>query len=295
MVAVVAPSSPFDPDALEKGLQRLRMAGLEPRHDPGIFAKHRYLAGDDARRLSELQRAIDDPAVRAIWMARGGYGLMRLLGRLDLGRLAQDPKILVGFSDATALHAAFGLAGVTSVHGPMVARLPLEPPRSQERVLAMLTSAEPPAALEGGRSIAAGAAEGRLRGGNLAMLGQLVGTPFMPDFHGAILVLEDVGERPYKLDRLWTHLSLAGALEGVAGVVLGQLTDCEEPGADYTASAVLEELIAALGVPAVAGLTFGHGGENLALPLGTRARIGAGRIEFLEAAVSDARVTGAAA
>jgi muramoyltetrapeptide carboxypeptidase len=277
-VAVVAPSGPFDDAAFQAGLKHLS-ARYQVRLGPHLRDARRYLAGEDADRARDLQDAWDAPDVRAVIAARGGYGFARLLPRLRF----RQPRALVGFSDVTAGHLACQAAGLRSLHAPVVTQLGTQPPELVARVSDALEG-RPLAPLEGTRAVVPGLAEGPLLGGNLMVLSSLVGTPFLPSFAGAVLLLEDVGERPYRLDRTWTQLALAGVLEGVAGVVLGDFTDCEVAGASYTSAQVLDELASALGVPCAAGFPVGHGPLNAAVPLGARVRLDARarRLEFLE-------------
>lgn len=160
-----------------------------------------------------------------------------------------------------------------------------------ERLFALLESTGPAAPLNGETTFVEGTAEGPLLGGNLSLFASLLGTPFMPNLKGAILLFEDVGERPYRLDRLWTHLELAGVFSEVKGIVLGSFTHCEERDADYSSQDVLRELAVATGLPCAAGFPVGHGEVNEPVPLGVRVRLDANattaRLHFLEAAVSE--------
>jgi muramoyltetrapeptide carboxypeptidase len=193
----------------------------------------------------------------------------------------------VGFSDITGLHAALQAAGRVSIHGPVVTQLATQPPGVVERLFRLLEdSAAPPAALAG-TPVVGGVAEGPLLGGNLSLLTRLLGTPWLPDLDGAVLLLEEVSERPYRIDRMWTHLRLAGVFERVRGLALGEFTQCEEPEGDYTLGDVVRDLAAETGLPCVAGLPIGHGAVNVPVALGTRVRLdaGAGTLAFLEPAV----------
>lgn len=279
---VVAPSSPFDPEAFARGLEVLSgRLGLRPRIRPDVTARRAYLAGDDARRLEEWREAVADPDSRAIFVARGGYGAMRILPGIDPAPLLVRPKLLVGFSDDTVIHAVLNRAGLASVHGPVVTQLGRVPEDALVHLEALLSGTAPRAGawevpapgagLVAARSIRAGRATGPLLGGTLAMLAHLQGTPFAPRLDGAILFLEDVGERPYRIDRYLTHLRLSGALDRLAGVAVGQLTGCDEGG--VLAADVVRELVLALGVPAVEGLPAGHEDANFALPLGATATL----------------------
>jgi len=277
-VAVVAPSGPFDEGLFQRGLQLLAER-YQVRPGAHLRASRRYLAGEDAERGADLQAAWDDPEVRAVFAARGGYGFARLLPSL---RWAPD-RTLVGFSDVTAGHLAVQARGFRSLHAPVLTQLGAQP----EAVVARLFDAlegRPLAPLEAARTVVPGTVEGPLLGGNLMVLTSLVGTGRLPSFAGAVLLLEDVGERPYRLDRLWTQCRQAGLFQGLRGVALGDFTDCEERGAAYTCAEVLDELAQALGVPCAAGFPVGHGAVNQPVPLGARVRLDAGarRLDFLE-------------
>ena len=285
-VAVIAPASGFERSAFEAGAavigERYRI-----EHGPGIFERHRYLAGSDERRLAELNVALADPQVRAVFCARGGYGATRLLKRLTGVAPPGSPKALVGFSDITALHLWLQAHGRRSIHGPVLTQLARLPAATAERLFTLLESPAPATPLQGSDTYVRGVAEGVLLGGNLSVLSRMLGTPFLPALDGAILLLEDQGERPYRLDRMWTHLELAGVFARVRGIALGTFTSCEEPQADYRSAEVLRELALATGLPCAAGFPVGHGEVNEPLPLGVRVRLDADtcRLTFLEGAV----------
>jgi muramoyltetrapeptide carboxypeptidase len=281
-VRVVAPSAAFDPDAFERGLAVLSgRLGLRPRLRGDVGSRRAYLAGDDARRAEEWREAVADPEARAIFCARGGYGSMRILPAIDPAPLLARPKLFVGFSDVVAIHSALNRAGLVTLHGPVVTQLGRAPEDALAHLEAILSGRAsspgawappgPGAGLVGTATVRPGRATGTLLGGTLTILSHLCGTPFAPRLEGAILFLEDVGERPYRLDRDLTHLKLAGALDGVAGVALGQFVDCDE--GQVEGLAVVREAVAALGVPVVEGLPAGHADRNLAFPLGARATL----------------------
>ena len=286
-VAVIAPASAFDRPSFEAGLALIG-ARYRAGYGPGVFERQRYLAGDDARRLGELTAALSDPDVRAVFCARGGYGATRLLARLAATGPPGPPKLLVGFSDITSLHLWLQTLGRISVHGPVLTQLGRLPAATCERLFAVLESTSPAPALTGALTYVGGVAEGPLLGGNLSVFTRLIGTPFMPGLDGAILLLEDQGERPYRLDRMWTHLQLAGVFDRVRGIVLGSFTGCEEKDAPYTSTEVLRELARATGLPCAAGFPIGHGELNEPVPLGVRVRLDADArsLTFLEAAVA---------
>jgi muramoyltetrapeptide carboxypeptidase len=281
VVRVIAPASPFDPEMFAHGIVTLRdRLGFTPRHRDDVFTRRRYLAGDDARRQEEWREAVADPEAKAIFCARGGYGAMRVLPAVDPAPLLASPKLLVGFSDVTALHVALNRAGLATVHGPVLTQLGRAPPAALEHLQSLLTQgprpddAGPPApgaGLTGQAVLQPGRVEGPLLGGSLTLLAHLCGTPWQPSLAGAILAIEDVDEKPYRLDRYLTQLRLSGALQGLAGVALGWFADCDGQG--VVGLDVVREFVAGLGVPAVEGLPFGHEDGNLALPLGARATL----------------------
>ncbi len=269
-VSIVAPAGPFEREVFERG-----RAVLASRYTPVVgehlYDKHRYLAGPDEARASDLQRALSSTRENAVFAARGGYGVMRLLTRLDL---RHTRTAVVGFSDLTALHLATQAAGVRSLHAPVVTQLGTQPPEVAERLFSLLEGRDV-APLLGTETFVDGVAEGPLLGGNLSVLTRLLGTPYLPSLAGAVLLLEDVGERPYRLDRMWAHLTLSGALAQVAGIVLGEFSGCEEKDADYTSADVLRELARQTNVPCAAGFAIGHGKVNQPVPLGARVRLDA--------------------
>jgi muramoyltetrapeptide carboxypeptidase len=278
----VAPSSPFDPAAFERGLAVLSgRFGLLPRTRADLTARRAYLAGDDARRAEEWREAVSDPEAKAIFCARGGYGAARILPAVDPAPLLARPKVLVGFSDVTAIHAVLNRAGLATVHGPVVTQLGRAPEDAVRHLEAILFE-DPPrpgawgapapgAGVVAERTVVPGRASGPLLGGTLMILAHLAGTPFAPWLDGAILLLEDVGEKPYRLDRCLTQLRQAGWLDRLAGIAIGQFTGCDD-GAVLAAD-VLREAAAAAGVPTIEGLQVGHVDGNLAVPLGARATL----------------------
>ena len=291
-VTVVAPAGPVERESLEAGL-RVLAGRYEATWDLALLSRARYLAGDDARRAGELCDALGDPLVKGVIAARGGYGSLRLLPRLWPAPLRDGSppghsKLLVGFSDITALHCALQAMGQVSVHGPSVNQLATQPHAVVERFFALLEDAAAPAAGIAGTPLVGGVAEGPLIGGNLSLLTRLLGTPWLPRLDGAILLLEDVTEAPYRLDRMWTHLRLAGVLDRVRGLALGEFTECEDPGAAFSSQDVLWGLAAETGLPCVAGLPIGHGAVNVPVALGTRVRLdgGTGMLSFREPAVT---------
>ncbi len=271
LVAVVAPAFAVPPAALDDGLERLTRMGYAVRLGRHVRARHGYLAGTDDDRVDDLVRAWTDPDVRAIWFARGGYGSARLLDRIPWRRLRGQSKLLVGFSDLTALFApALERTGSRAVYGPVVAELGRRESWDRASLLGALDGRFTPLRFRAGQVLVPGRARGRLLGGNLSVLAHLAGTRWFPDLDGAVLALEDVGEETYRVDRLLTQLRLSGALSRVAAIVLGRFDPParrrfppERPFPD-----VVGEILAPLGVPVVRDLPFGHVPRKRSLLLG---------------------------
>jgi muramoyltetrapeptide carboxypeptidase len=259
---------------------------------PAASYRHGYLAGTDAERLADLQEAFRDPSVAGIWALRGGYGTLRILDRLDLGRQLVDPIPFIGFSDNTSIHVRHAALGVVSFHGPHPGSdFPAETGEAFRRVL---FTPEPPGALTlrpqdpPPRTLVPGRVEAPLVGGNLAILASMCGTRHVLDARGCILFLEDVGEPAYRVDRMLLQLHASGVTEGVVGLALGRFT---EPGDAHGApvAGVLAEFADRLGVPAAADLPFGHIEHNCTLPVGGIALLDsdAPRLVLTEAVVRD--------
>lgn len=276
VVAVAAPASPLEAEALKAGVEVLCGAGYRVKVGQEATTPRPWGQEADAARARALTQAWLDPEITAIIGARGGYGSFKILPSLEIRVLQSRPLRLVGFSDLTAL-LLFAVArlGLVAFHGPTVAQLPLLTEAAREDFFRWLAAPGPEARRFAGLTVLhPGKAAGPLLGGNLTTLCHLVGTPFMPPLQGTILFLEDHNEAPYRLDRLLTHLLMAGALEGVAGVALGAFTGTgAEPGEVHE---VLAHALAPLGVPVLAGLPVGHQPDNFTLPLGVRAVLDSG-------------------
>jgi muramoyltetrapeptide carboxypeptidase len=283
--------------------ETVRAMGLVPKPARHLLQRYGYLAGKDAERAADINAMYADDEVRAVFAVRGGWGCARVLPRLDFKLIRSNPKLLLGFSDITALHLAFAAhAGFATIHGPNAASSWGELSWKSFRSLAFEggtpTYSNPVA--EDDRlvqsrwrtwTIRPGTARGRLLGGNLTVLTALMGTPYLPDFKGAILFLEDTDEAPYRIDRMLTQLALGGVFAKVAGVVFGQCTDCRASGASYggfTLSQVLTQHLQPLGIPAFQGALIGHVANQFSIPVGVPAEIdaAAGTIRILEPAVA---------
>ena len=280
LIALVGPSGPAPREKLEAGIAYLEGRGYRVRPGRHLFERHHYLAGSDAQRAADLRQAFADPGVRAIFCARGGYGTGRLLDRLDYEAIAADPKIVLGFSDTTGLYLALQAhCGLVCFTGGLVSMdlADERDPFTEEWLWRALTHTEPLGALPLGgelKVLRPGRAVGPLRGGCLSLLCSLMGTSYVPDLAGAILLLEDVDEYPYRLDRMLNHLRLAGVLERLSGLVLGQFKDCFTP-EEMVRSPDLEEMVLelteGLDLPVVTGVPYGHFRRRLVLPLGVEA------------------------
>lgn len=300
-IGVIAPSGPALSAPLARGLEALRgvfrvqVAPSAERPQPPPTAP--YLTASDEQRAAETNALLADPDVRAVIMARGGYGLMRILPLLDAAALRADPKPIVGFSDGTALLSWAYAAGVRGLHGEVAVRLGPERPEAIGEVVRALTDPSPlgrmPWQLRGTGD--GPVREARMIPGNLVMASHLVATPWQLPLAGALWFLEEVGERPYEIDRCLTQLALTRQLDEVAGVVIGDLVRCMDPlpgpGADddpASALAVVIERLERFGLPYLHGAHFGHGRYNPPLPFGARCRFDAqaGTVEILDGAVA---------
>lgn len=291
-VALVAAAGPLPEGGVERAMERVASLGWDPV--PGDFCRgrHGYLSGTDDERAADLNRALRDPSIGAVWFLRGGYGTMRILDALDWDALARHPKPLIGFSDNTAVHLAAQRAGVVSFHGPHPHAVHF-PEFARDELLRVLTVPEAAGALpfpRDGRAetVAGGVAEGPLLGGNLSLLSSTLGTPFALRPEGAILFIEEVGEHPYRLDRLLSHLRLAGVLSAVAGIAVGGITESPVMESAPSAEEVVRDALGGLGIPVAARFPVGHVDDNWTLPLGVRARLDAdaGTLALLEPAVA---------
>jgi len=275
-VALVAPAGPLRGDEeFARASSNARALGWEPVVAAHAHARTGYFAGDDATRLRDLTDAMHDRAIDGIWCLRGGYGAMRLLPDIDYDAFARAPKPVLGYSDITALHAALWTrCGVITYHAP-TARQPLTG-FSRDSIARAVTAREDSCGIAAdARIIRPGLAEGRLAGGNLAVLTALCGTRFFPSLAGTILVLEDINEAVYRVDRMLRQLLLAGALDAVSAIAFGHCTSCSEESDDGARGLdeVLGEIADILGVPCIAGIPVGHIPDQWTLPLGAAAEL----------------------
>jgi muramoyltetrapeptide carboxypeptidase len=298
LIGVAAPAGPVDEERVRKGSAELERLGFAVRVGEGVLARRGFTAGPVEVRIQQLHDLVADPDVAAIACARGGAGVMQLLPHLDRDLILQNPKPLVGYSDVTLLHLEMERLGITSLHGPMVARELAEGDDAYDRASLWhaLTGEGAPYASQPDDlvSIASGKGEGVLRGGCLSLLAAASGTPWAlrSTDEPTLLFVEDVDEKPYRVDRMLRQLRASGALQGVTGVVFGDMKGCTPSfHDDYKLEDVLLEALEGLDVPVALGLSSGHTTHpNLTLPLGVRARLecwsGEARFEVLESPVA---------
>ena len=305
-IGIVAPASPpNEPESLRIAIETVESLGFRVKPAPHLFDRAGYLAGEDAARAADLNALFADDEVNAIFCARGGYGASRLLPLLNYEAIRAHPKIILGYSDITALLLAIQhKTGLVTFHGPIAGQSFSAYTLAEfKKVLfspAVPLSLGAAPAFEGGEGrvertnritmLAPGKAQGRLLGGNLSLVAHLTGTPYMPDLAGAILFLEDVGEAAYSIDRMLTQLWLAGSLQQVAGIAFGKFSELRS--SEWVQDRLLEDVLAersrALGIPTISGLMIGHVEDQTILPLGCLAELDAGNcsLRLLEEAVS---------
>jgi muramoyltetrapeptide carboxypeptidase len=283
LVAVIAPCGWVRPELATAVTGALTAWGLRVRVGSNALRRHFYLAGTDEERLADFNEAFRDPSVRAVLCLRGGYGAQRIVDGIDFDAVRADPKLFMGFSDITALHVALWCeTRLATLHGPTASYLATHPESvTVSGMRRALMTNDPvimtPDEQEETSSVrTVGQAEGLLLGGNLTLLATTVGTRHRPDLRGAILMIECANEEPYRIDRSLVQLKRAGWLDAVAGVAVGQFTNCTDDGPTPTVQQVLTEQLGSLGVPVLGGLPFGHGDQQTALGLGVPAVLDAG-------------------
>ncbi len=269
-IGVIAPAGPVSETELQPGLAFLESFGFKVQIGPHVYHKQEYLAGDDEMRLADFHCMVEDPGVRAIICARGGYGTMRLLDGIDFDLIRNNPKIILGYSDITALLIAITKkTGLVTFHGPVVKDIAKNNEENFQSALNLMKADRditwPLASHE---AINPGIARGKLIGGNLSMINYMVGTPYLPTLKGALLFLEEKGEAPYRIDRMLTHLRLGKHFDELAGIILGEFRDCGER---ITIENLFKEVLSDYHFPIAGGLPVGHGTMNLAIPVGAEA------------------------
>lgn len=277
-VALVAPAGALTgPEEVQRGEDNARSLGWEPRAGSNVLKRHRYFAGTDEERLRDLNDAIRDDDIDAIWCLRGGYGAMRILQDVDYDALARRPKPIIGFSDLTSLlEAVSSRARIVCFHGP-TARMRLTDFSRKSLLAAVAEGGDSCGTVPDARVIRGGAAEGKLVGGNLALVAAMMGTKFAPDLEDSILFLEDIGERNYRVDRMLRQIYLSDALRSCRGIVFGQCTDCHDDleAGSLELDEILSEIAELAKVPCISGAPIGHIDDQWTLPVGARARFDA--------------------
>jgi len=275
-VALVAPSGPLGgKEDLDRAVASVKRMGWEPVVGAHVLDRSAYLAGSDENRVADLNWAAASDDIDGVWCIRGGYGAMRVLPLIDYDAWRARPKALIGYSDITALHAAIGQrAGLVTFHGP-TAREPDNTLSTGSLRKAVVCGEDPCGVAPDAVTFVPGRATGRLVGGNLALVAALTGTPYAPDLAGGILVLEDVNESIYRIDRLLAQLRLCGAVQQVAGIAFGSFSDvpAETNDDDEGVGRVLREFAQAAGKPCLAGIPMGHGGPQWTIPIGATAEL----------------------
>ena len=293
-----------DPDALIKAERTIKHFGWRAKWGKSVGKKSGYFGNPVNERLDDLHAMFRDPEVKAVFCVRGGYGAQHLLDKIDYDLIARNPKIFAGYSDITALHLAIHKnTGLVTFHSPVPVSAFTD--YTQKHFVAAMTEAKPLGALTNPpesnklrpehtlRAVRPGKATGRLIGGNLTLISTLMGTPYEPDTRGAIFFFEDVGEAPYRIDRMLTQLRLAGKLQQAAGIVFGECADCGagdyKPfvAAGFSLGETVDAILGDLKIPVLAGLTIGHTDDQLTLPLGVMATLDAeaGTLEIKESAL----------
>ncbi len=301
-IGLITPAGPVSADRIEKATTNMEAMGYHVKHSKAIEARYGHLAGMDQERLADLHRQFADPQIDAVWAIRGGYGCTRLLPYIDYALIRKNPKILVGYSDITALHNAIHQkTGLITFHGPVGASTMTD--YNLMHLNAVLSAGESPHRIyECAENVAKedpvfsievfreGIATGVLAGGNLCLLSSMVGTPFQVDLKGKLVFMEDVGEKPYRIDRMLTQLLQSSNLHLAKGIILGIFEDCQPKDEQYSLSLrdTLHERLSGLGIPVMYGVSFGHIQNMCTLPVGIQARMdtAAKTITLLEKAVS---------
>lgn len=291
-IGLTAPSSPAKLEIVPDAIRAVEELGFKVKMGESCYAEYGgYLAGTPELRAKELNEFFADPQIDAIFCLRGGYGSPQLLQHLDYQNIIQNPKLFIGYSDITALHIALlQNSGLATVHGPMAASDLARDctDYTRDSLLQVLTTPDPIGKIQNPDGFAIeqlveGVAEGEIVGGNLALVSALMGTPYELDTKGKLLFLEDVGEEPFKVDRMLTQLALAGKIEDSAGIILGTFTECESPNYSHGFDMidVFKNIIAPFGKPTIYNVQAGHCDIKMTLPFGVKARMNATNKELI--------------
>ena len=286
-IGIIAPAGPVTRDEIQPAIDLVKKKGYKILLSPNLYKKRGYLAGNDEARLDDLLAMFSNKKVKAVFCARGGYGAIRLIDRIDYDVIRKNPKIIAGYSDITALlFAIFKNTGLVTFHGPVLRNFTQGRKNNLDHLLKLLSSETPHVMdLSNGSVIKQGHASGLVLGGNLSLICSLAGTPFMPRTKGAILFIEDKGEPLYRIDRMLNHLRLTGIINDLSGLIAGNFTNC---GDIKDIDKILKNITSDVDIPVISGLPAGHGKENKTIPIGIHADIKTEdkHLSFLETCVS---------
>ena len=271
-IAIIAPAGPVDPPDIQPAIDLLGKEGYEIVPSPHLFYKHGYLAGTDDARLEDLHAVFNDKSIKAVLCARGGYGTLRILDKIDYNLIRDNPKIILGYSDITALLLAiYKETGLVTFHGPVARDLCDNNNRNLESFINSVSGQwQLEIDLSDGAVLTHGIASGPVLGGNLSLVAHMMGTPFMPAVKNSILFIEEKGESPYRVDRLLTHLRLGGLFKKIAGLLIGSFIECGEM---EEINEIFSDLTVSGGVPVFNGFPVGHGVDNVVVPIGLDAEL----------------------
>ena len=267
IIGIVSPAGPVDHEALKPGLAVVEKMGFQARVTEEVFSKTGYLAGSDKDRAKSLNQSFLDPKISAIFCARGGFGSLRILPFLDYDTIGRHPKILIGFSDITALLSTiYHRCSLVTFHGPTVSSSSPADDMTQSALFDALSSESPVVlSAQSGTVVNSGTVTAPVIAGNLTTFCHLIGTPYSPDFSGHIVIFEDIGEAPYRVDRMLTQMKFAGCFAGISGIVIGQFKNC---GSNDEIAAIFAYVFRDLDIPVISGFGIGHSRPNVAIPIG---------------------------
>ncbi len=271
-IGIIAPAGPVNHSELQPSINLLVSLGYRIILAPHLYQRQGYLAGSDDSRLEDLHSMFQTEDVKAIFCARGGYGTLRLLDKINYDLISRNPKVIVGYSDITALLLAiYKKTGLVTFHGPVVTELQKNENQNLHLFLDLFSTQDSLRLdLKKGEALIPGKAKGILLGGNLSLISHLIGTPFMPALKEAILFIEERGEALYSIDRMLTHLRLSGLLDQIAGLIIGKFIEC---GDISDINNLIMDIVSDLNMPIVSGLPVGHEAQNVTLPLGLQATL----------------------
>jgi len=270
-IAIIAPGSPFDEIKFSKGISVLEEMGFRTSFSKELYQTNGYLAGTDLHRADMLNAAFSDDSVKAVWCARGGYGALRILQYIDFDMISTHPKMFIGFSDASAiLNSLYFRCGLVTFHGPMIESLGCADEATRKGLAHIISDRILTIFPEKKILIHSGKAKGIVSGGNLTTICHLLGTQFQPTFSDHIILFEDTGEAPYRIDRMLSQMKMAHCFEGIAGIILGSFEKCGETDLIYD---VFNDVFNDMDIPILAGFNIGHGYPNITIPIGIEAHL----------------------